>query len=191
MHLTMSIAHPYSDKPCHLLSVCTCDKTRVESHPYSMFVYVDTWQGNRRTQCPGPNIVDHNRGSGQTGFTPNACRLWHRQWRVGPAAEEEREAFLWTRCFHTYVQLSNSSFGFSSSYLQVLRPICFDDDLGQSTWVTEHNEKDEKLKQKTHNTTRFSLTLSSTIRHKWKCKCWRKSFCLLDINIAVGQCHVL
>ena len=62
--------------------------------------------------------------------------------------------------------MSNSSFGFSSSYLQVLRLICFDDDLGQSTWVREHDEKDEKLKQKTQNTTRFSLTLSSTIRHK-------------------------
>ena len=84
----------YSDKPCHLLSACTCDKTSVESHPYSMFVYVDTWQGNTRTQCPGPNIVDHNRGSGQTGFTPTACRLWHRQWREGPAAEEEREGGL-------------------------------------------------------------------------------------------------
>ena len=145
----------YSDKPCHLLSVCTCDKTRVESHSYSMFAHVDTWQGNTRTQCPGLNIVDHNRGSGQTGFTPTACRLWHRQWRVGPAAEEEREGGLLVNKVLSYT--SNSSFGFSSSYLRVLRPIW----LRWWSW-TKYMGHRARCKAKTENTTRFSLTLPST-----------------------------
>ena len=156
----------YSDKPCHLLSACTCDKTSVESHPYSMFVYVDTWQGNTRTQCPGPNIVDHNRGSGQTGFTPTACRLWHRQWRVGPAAEEEREGGLLVNKVLSYT--SNSSFGFSSSYLRVLRPIW----LRWWSWTKYlgHRARWKRWKAKTQNTKHHKVFINIIINYESQVK---------------------